>query len=529
MTDRWPGEPVSFAGAGLRRLIGGWRYSDPTATAVTVGAESVSYAQLLERAEALATRLQHAGAEPGNLVGVVVDRSCESVVAILGTLMSGAGYVPIAADLPDDRVSAIVADSGVRLVTGIDGRVRLATGAPYVPFEDAQPDRAAGVALPVSNPDDAAYAIFTSGSTGTPKGVVVAHRALAHSTMARFGRYPEPGVYLTLAPLSIDAAIAGLFFALAAGGHLVLPDDDEVRDAQLLAELLVRVQATHIDGLPSQYATLMQFHPESLVTLRCVILGGEALPHAVVRQHLMLNPTARLFNEYGPTEATVWATTHACGPHENGPEIPIGTAYPGVRVRVLTGNLTLAAPDEIGEIYISGLTLARGYLARPAQTAERFVAEANPHRAGERMYRTGDLGRTDDTGRVYYHGRGDRLVKVRGFRVELDEIQLRLLEHTDVVNAAVVACRRAAGVRLVAVVALADGSPVTARELSGFVAQRLPAYMRPAVWRRVPAIPVTTNGKVDMRLLEREAATIGTPLDVDSKEAQWLTMRDRRT
>jgi amino acid adenylation domain-containing protein len=506
-----PDDPVSFSGAGLHELIGSWRTSRPTALAVTAGSESLTYAQLLEKAEALAGRLRRVGAGPDSLVGVVVDRSYAAVVGILGTLLSGAGYVAVDAELPDERIGSIVADSAMRVVTGVDGQVRRATGATYVPI-DGPPTRNAGTSLPVPHPNQAAYAIFTSGSTGAPKGVVVSHAALARSTMARFGRYPKPGVYLTLAPLSTDSAVAGLFFTLAAGGHLVLPDEDEVRDAQLLADLVVRTQVSHIDGLPSQYAMLLRFHPESLATLRCVILGGEALPSPVVRQHLALNPAARLHNEYGPTEATVWATMHTCGPEDCGSDIPIGTPYPGVRVQVLADDLTEAAPDEVGEIYISGRSLALGYLARPSLTAERFVAKVGPDGAGERMYRTGDLGRTDDRGRVYYHGRRDRLVKVRGFRVELDELELRLLEHTDVVNAAVVACPGATGVRLVAHVALADGSALTARELSTFVARRLPAYMRPAVWRRHPAIPVTATGKVDLRLLEREATTIGTDL-----------------
>ncbi|MGW2317438.1 amino acid adenylation domain-containing protein [Streptomyces sp. NPDC001680] len=487
----------------------------PDVVAVSAQGESLTYAQLVARARRLGRELMRAGAGPDSFVGVVVDRSADAVVALLGTLFAGAAYVPVAADLPEDRVRLIASDAALRLVTGVDPGVARAVGAVFVPVDagsDAGPAGANGYEPPRVHPDQAAYAIFTSGSTGRPKGVVISHRSVVGSTLARFGVYPEPSAYAVLAPLTIDAAAAGLYFTLAAGGRVVIPDEEEIRDPQLLADLLVGERVSHLDGLPSQYATLLRFHPATAAGLRCVIVGGEALPHPLVQQHLAEVPEVELHNEYGPTESTVWATTHRCTPSDSGPHVPIGTAVAGLRAEVLTDELRPADPGETGEIWLSGPGLARGYLARAALTAERFTAHPDPRRPGERMYRTGDLGHIDEAGEVVYHGRCDYLVKVRGFRVELGEIEARLLEHPGVLDAVVVPHTGVTGVRLVAVTVLDPDAPVGARALSAFAARRLPAYMLPALWRRVDTLPVAAGGKVDRLRLQTEATTVGSAL-----------------
>ncbi len=497
----------------LHELVTAQAVASPDAVAVTAGAESVTYTQLLGRAHRLARGLRAAGAAPDGYVGVAVDRSVDAVVAVLGTLLSGAAYVPIAADLPADRIRTIAADAGLRIVTGVAKQVAVAASTVFVPLDGgAYGDHDDCDEPGLLHPDRAAYAIFTSGSTGHPKGVVVSHRSAVGSTLTRFGVYPRPSVYAMLAPLTIDAAVAGLYFTLAAGGHLVIPDEEEIRDPQLLADLLVDKRVSHLDGLPSQYAALLRFHPEAAAGLRCVVLGGEALPYPLARQHLAEASDTELHNEYGPTESTVWATHHRCTEDDAGPHTPIGPGIPGLRAEVLTDTLRPAAPGEVGEIWLSGPGLARGYLNRSALTAERFVAHPAPRVLGERMYRTGDLGHVDEGGELVYHGRRDHLVKVRGYRVELGEVEACLRAHPELLDAVVVPHTSVTGVRLVAVTVPTPGSRVGARALSAFAAGRLPVYMLPSLWRRIEALPVTANGKVDRLLLQSTATVVGEPL-----------------
>ncbi|WP_063733393.1 amino acid adenylation domain-containing protein [Streptomyces sp. RTd22] len=495
---------------GLHDLVTARARSAPEAVAVTLGPASVGYGDLLDRAERLARRLCEAGVRPGDFVGVAVDRSLDAVTGLLGVLLSGAAYVPIAAELPGERIRAIADDANIGVVTGSGARVAEAIPARWIPADGTGPGDGE---LPGSAPDRPAYAIFTSGSTGRPKGVVVPHRAVVASTLTRFGVYPYDDVtYLMLAPLSIDAAVAGLFFTLAAGGRVVIPTAEEVLDPLLLAELVRDHAVSHLDGLPSQYAALLRFHPELLTGLRCVITGGESLHHAVVHEHMTALPDTLLFNEYGPTESTVWATVHRCTEADAGPLVPIGPPISGVRATVRAADLSLAEPGDLGEIYLGGAGLAWSYLGRPALTAERFVADPDPRFPGERMYRTGDLGHMTPDGELVFQGRTDNLVKVRGFRVELGELEAHLLQHPDLLDAAVVPHTTATGLRLVAVVEFAPGRSAGGRALSAFLADRLPAYMLPTRWRQVPELPRTGNGKVDRRLLRESATTVGAEL-----------------
>ncbi|WP_179892235.1 amino acid adenylation domain-containing protein [Streptomyces sp. rh34] len=515
---RRTGRPAPTPGAGLHDLVLAAASREPSAPAVTVAGVSMSFGELVGAAEQLADELRRAGVSAGDFVGVAADRTAETIVGLLGVLIAGAAYVPVPVDLPADRMRVIAEEADLRVVvTGQDGRLAEHTGAVRVPVARAAggPPLLSGVGRPSPGPDRPAYAIFTSGSTGRPKGVVVDHRAAVASTLTRFDVYPHDAVtYLMLAPLSIDAAVAGLYFTLSCGGRLVLPTAEESLDPELLSELVLREGVTHLDGLPSQYASLLRFHSAALRDVRCVVLGGEYLPHPLLREHLAAGLDAELFNEYGPTEGTVWSTVHRCTEEDAGPLVPIGAPIAGVRARVLTDTLAHAAPGTVGEIYLGGAGLAQGYLGRPGRTAERFVADPDPHFPGQRMYRTGDLGELTAEGELIYHGREDQLVKVRGFRVELAEIEARLLEHAGVVEAAVVPHAGPTGLRLVAVVASAAPEAPGARALAVFMRERLPGYMVPALWRRVDALPVTANGKVDRTLLTSLATTVGTALPV---------------
>jgi amino acid adenylation domain-containing protein len=514
MLDNYPVPPGHELGAAtelgaptrLHDLVLAGANADPDAVAVTAGAVSMTYRELVSRSCALAAALQRAGAGPGTFVGVAADRSLSTVAGFLGVLLCGAAYVPLARDLPRARARQIAAEAGISLLTGPVDPGDAPFPALVVPPPGQEAD---GYTPPAVDAGEAAYVIFTSGSTGGPKGIVIPHVAAVHSTLARFEVYPhESMTYLVSAPLTIDAAVAGLYFTFAAGGRVVLPTAEDALDPRSLADLIVREAVTHLDMLPSHYAAMLEYHAEYLRSVRCVILGGDALPFGLMRRHLALAGHAELYNEYGPTEATVWSTWHRCSEADAGSLVPIGQPPGRARVKVLTSKL-VPTQGEPGEIYVSGPGLARGYLGPVSRTAERFVPDPDPRFPGERMYRTGDLGRLDANGALVFLGRADDLVKVRGFRVEPGEVEARLLEHPDLRDAVVVGHQTAAGCRLAAIVVLEPTGALGSRALSAFLAERLPSYMVPSLWRRAESLPITPVGKVDRARLTREVLMTG--------------------
>ena len=475
----------------------GRRYSDRIA--LTIGGTDVTYREVLGRAGRLAGMLTNRGAGPGTFVAAVVDRSPEAVIAMIGATLSGAAYIPLDIGAPRSRMREIMGQAEVGLLTGAapDGLAQeLGSAGVPVPVMSGPVDGEASIA---PTPTDPAYVIFTSGSTGRPKGVVVPHRAVVNSTMARFRVFPsETMSYLMLAPLTFDAAVAGLYFTLAAGGRLIMPTADEARDPGLIAGLVTRHQVTHLDGVPSQYAAVLEFHPVQLQGLRCVVVAGEALAQGLVRRHAAALPDVPLFNEYGPTEGTVWSTVHRCEPDDQGPYAPIGEPVDGVEVMVLGEDRQPVPIGETGEIAIAGVQLADGYLGQPELTAARFVP--HPHLPDQRIYLTGDRGRWDAHGRLVYAGRSGTMVKIRGFRVEVGEVEGWLRSEPDVVDAVVLPEEFAGTTRLVAVVVRSGPGVTNTRALPALrtrLAEHVPTYMVPSLWHEVERIPLTPNGKID--------------------------------
>jgi amino acid adenylation domain-containing protein len=475
--------------------------ASPGDVAVVCGDEHVTRGELHAWAGRIAARLTAAGVRPGDRVGVLAERSAAMVAAVLGTVRTGAAYVPVDPANPDERVAAVLSDAQVSAVVvtgGAEERVA-PLGAALVTADDPAV-RHEGEALPLADtePGDAAYLIYTSGSTGAPKGVVVEHGQLAASTLARRQVYPGAPVFLLLSPLAFDSSAAGLWGTLTAGGRLVVAGPDEFRDPEALLRLVERHAVTHLLCVPSLYDTLLaaaeRLGTSRLASLTTVITAGEALPETLLRRHVRtLGGRSSLVNEYGPTEATVWASFRR---FEDAGPVDIGGPVPGARLYVLDGAGRLVPPGITGELHIGGAGVSRGYHGRPDATSRAFLAD--PFAGGDaRMYRTGDLVRWNRAGALEFLGRRDNQVKIRGHRVETDAVEAALRDCPGVREAVVVP--DAAGTKLTGfVVTDAPDTLPSAREQ---LARSLPEAAVPSRLRALTVLPVTVNGKADRAAL----------------------------
>ncbi|CAM5226456.1 hypothetical protein GCM10010329_46680 [Streptomyces spiroverticillatus] len=478
--------------------------------AVESASTSLTYGQLADLVNRLARRLIADGLGPGDLVGISVPRGTDQVVAALAVTTAGAGYVPLDPGYPTALLRHMAADSGLRtlLHTGpvpvdVTGLRTVDLAAP-----DPDPDAEDRPAVPVADAqrrrplraDDTAYVIYTSGSAGTPKGVVIPHAGMAALAEAQqHWIAPGPGDrVLQWASFNFDAGFWDLTLALLSGATLVLTDDRAVLPGEELRRTLIDRRISHAVLPP---VALTATDPDGVLPGGVVLSTGDSCTPALVARWA---PGRRMFNGYGPTEMTVGVTM--AGPVRPGEPVSIGEPWPGNEVRVLDVDLQPCQYGEEGELYLVGEGEALGYLNRPALTAERFVAD--PYGApGSRMYRSGDLGYLDKDGPLYFTGRADRQVKLRGFRVELGEVEAALESCAEVRLGAVVVTGEVDSARLVAfVVPGTDRSEGLAEELRGVLAARLPAHMVPSRIEVVATLPMTSNGKIDRRVLAERAA-----------------------
>ncbi|MEU1212539.1 amino acid adenylation domain-containing protein [Streptomyces sp. NPDC005790] len=478
----------------------------PDAPAVRDAGTTLTYAELDARAETLARHLAARGIGPEDRIAVALPRTHDLVVALLGVLKAGAAYVPLDPDYPAQRLSYMLDDARPRLLLttpaihrGLpDSQVPHLYAGDLTESPAAAPSGAARALLP-AHP---AYVIYTSGSTGRPKGVVVTHRgagAMARTQSTRLRVGPGSRV-LHMASVSFDAAFWELCMGLLSGACLEIDERDALLPGPTLAALVRERGITHLTLPPAALAVMP---PGSVPAGTTMVLAGEACPPALV--HAWARDRF-LVNAYGPTETTVCATMstfqHADGPLAPGRTVPIGVPVNGTRVHVLDGRLAPVAPGVVGELYVSGEGVARGYHGRAALTATRFVADPFD-RSGGRMYRTGDLVRWTADGELVYVSRVDDQVKLRGFRIELGEIEAALTALPGVAAAcAVVREDRPGDRRLVAYTVPADGTAGPDEgEVRAHLAATLPAHMAPSAHVRLDVLPVTPNGKTDRRAL----------------------------
>jgi len=483
----------------------------PDRTAVEFGGCELSYRELNGRSNQLASHLRSLGVGPEVLVAVYMERSAEMVVAVLGVLKAGAAYLPLDLTYPKERLDFMLEDAGVSVLLTQErlagqfaerqARV-VSVDADWADIASHDERDADGGA----RPENAAYVIYTSGSTGRPKGVVVPHRGVVNYlswSAAAYGAGEGAGSPVH-SPLGFDLTVTSLFTPLLAGRSTVLLTEEEGVEG-LAATLRERGDYSLVKITPSHLEVLNQMlSPEQLRgTARALIIGGEALSGETLHAWRTHAPGVRLVNEYGPTETVVGCCTYEVAEADSfAGAVPIGRPIANTQLYVLDAYLRPVPAGVAGELYIGGDGLARGYLGRPALTAERFLPNPFAPTPGARMYKTGDLTRHLPEGGIEYLGRTDHQVKVRGFRVELGEIEAALWRHEAVREAAVVARQDTPGdTRLVAYVVPQQGGEFAPQELRNALRESLPDYMVPSAFVTLRALPLTPNGKVDRAAL----------------------------
>jgi len=477
--------------------------SVPNACAVATKQQVITYEELDRRSNQMAHYLRERGVRSGRLVGVCCERSIDMAVILLGVWKAGGAYLPLDPTLPHTRLSDMIYGSGLSvLVTQLAFRSRLpAFDGMVVDLDLDGPSISACIDAPLTSlagKTDLAYVMYTSGSTGTPKGVAVTHGNVAQSTWAREVYYGKPVErFLFTSSLAFDSSVIGLCWTWCTGGSLVIPGEDEQGDVDVLIDLVARHRITHVAWGPAWHALMLQRMSRATgESLRTVIVGGEVLPAELVARHYELLPHAVLYNEYGPTEATVWSMVYRTSVQGGEGSVPIGREIPGADIFLLDERMRPVSTGETGEIYIGGAGVAQGYWNDPVMTAACFL----PRLDGKpgRLYKTGDLGSRRSDGLLEFVGRRDRQIKLRGFRIEPEEIESVLRTVPGISDAAVV-CRElpAGDVGLVAYVTPSAGGMLVPGDVRKALLPKLPPYMLPSAVVVLPGLPKHSNGKVD--------------------------------
>jgi amino acid adenylation domain-containing protein len=511
--------PDSRAPDCLHEMVAQTTRRSPAAIAVSFDGREMTYAELDRRADVVAYRLQCLGVGRDSIVAVLLDRSADLVVAMLGVLKAGGAFMPLDPAQPANRVAAMLTHAPdvpvcvthrrhLEHLAGFTGH-RLCLDVPSTPITENALDVPVTAAVPAgTTADSLAYVIHTSGSTGMPKGTLNTHRGIRNVLLwmqANYRLTAEDRV-LHHTPVTFDAAVAEIFLPLIAGARLVIARPEGHKDPAYLVRIIAEQSITQVVHVVPSILRSLLAEPAltSCAALRRVTCGGEALPHELA-QRFLATLDAELWNEYGPAEAAITVTRFHCKRGASGPRVPIGRPIANIRIRLLDANLQPVPVGVPGELFIGGAGVGRGYLNQPAATADRFVADpfgGDTKNPGRLLYRTGDLARYLPDGNIEYLGRLDDQVEIRGVRIEPGEVEAALDKHPGVRESAVVAGNDGRGnTRLVAHVVMAGEPAPTTAELRRFLIEWLPAAMVPAVFQATGALPRTPGGKVDRRAL----------------------------
>ena len=490
----------------------------PEAIALVHGEREMTYGELNRRANRLATHLHGLGVGPDVPVAICVEPGFEMLVGLLSVLKAGGAYVPVAPDLPLERLRFLLADTRAPFLL-TEARRAVAwpeLQARLVVIDTDQPEvSSAGESgpRPRVDADHLAYIIYTSGSTGVPKGVMVPHREICNTLHWRQFAFPLSPADRILQTFSFtfDASLWELFGPLLAGARLVLTERAVARDSATLVRLVASHGITAMQTIPSRLRLLLAERDlEGCRSLRYVLCGGESMP-VELKEQFFSRLGAKLHNLYGPTETSLDATAWECRPGDCR-VVPIGGPIANKRLYVLDEHLCPVPVGIPGELYVGGAGVARGYLGNTALTAARFLADPFSPEPGSRMYRTGDLCRWRDDGVLLFLGRVDEQIKMRGYRIEPGEIEASLCGHPDVREAAVVAREDLPGEqRLVAYLVASGTKTPGSEELRRYLRSRLPEYMVPSIFVRLPDLPRTGTGKLNRRALPAPALAVSAP------------------
>jgi len=481
----------------------------PEASGLVSDDLELTYAELNRVANRLAHLLRRRGLVSNGCVGVCIERSAEAIIALLGILKAGGAYVPLNPEHPIVRLKLQLAECNAAfLITrnSVSGE-SLEFGGDIIDFER---DRAELLAEPDTNPSSIntaaslAYVIYTSGSSGVPKGVAVSHQALINYTQFILGRLHVKGPlhFGNVSTITADLGNTCIFPALVSGGCLHLISYDVAMEGALFSKYVTKRPIDVLKIVPSHLNALLGSEPRGdILPRKYLILGGEALSWELVDRISKTNSTCEIINHYGPTETTVGSLTFTIEPHEAPTQsltVPIGKPIANTSVYILDPHLRLMPTGVAGELYIGGAGLASGYVNQPVETAVRFIPSPFSDEPGARVYRTGDLTRYLRDGNIEFLGRIDHQVKVRGFRVELAEIEAVLLRHSQVRQAVVMAEEASAdNQRLLGYVVASGSKALGIDDLRSFLGQHLPGYMIPSTFIFLKTMPLTSNGKID--------------------------------
>ncbi len=482
---------------------------NPDNTAIALEGRRLSYRMVQQQSDKLAFFLRKTHqVGPNDLIGLMMERSEWAIIAILGILKSGAGYVPIDLDYPQQRKAFMVAETQLKTLIVLSGQLdeAAAYGVPVCAL-DLEMEQWQAPATPenaVRNPKDLAYVIFTSGSTGKPKGVMVEEASLLNYLFYSLDAYlpgEQPFSFPLFTSLAFDLTQTSIFLSLLSGGTLTI---EKSNDPDIALENITQNPVVNAIKLTPSHLNFLEGKPNS--EIRVAIVGGEQMEKQHVAILKAMNPDIRIYNEYGPTEATIGCTVYEISDPEQ--QVLIGKPIANTQIFILNDAGELAPKGVPGEIYIGGECLARGYLNRPDLTAERFIVNPHAPDTGSRIYRTGDIGRWLRDGNLEYRGRKDNQVKIRGYRIELGEIESILAAAEGVKSCALVAKPAPSGGLRLAAYVVAEPA-CQKNQLLEYLSDKLPDYMIPAIWEMLDELPLTDAGKIDRKaLVDRSTAPL---------------------
>jgi pyochelin synthetase len=491
----------------LHELFADRMLQQPDNIAVIAADKSLTYRELSDRANSLGCRLRQLGAQPNQLIGVVMEKGWEQIVAAIGILASGAAYVPIAPDLPPERLQYLLKHSDIQIVltqSWLDDKLPWDESIQRISIDTT--DLTTEITAPLEfaqTPDDLAYVIYTSGSTGLPKGVMVTHRNVANVVVYTNQRFQvgSSDRMLALTALNHDLSVYDIFGLLAAGGSIVIPDARLVKDPNHWAELIQREHVTLWNSVPPMMEMLVNAVGDTPFTtnLRLAILGGDWLPLALPDRIRAVVPAIELLSIGGPTETTIWNIGYQIGAVDpSWKSIPYGKPMANAKYYILNAALNDCPIWVAGQMYCAGVQVAKGYWRDKERTKANFIIHP---RTGERLYGTGDRGRYLPDGTIEILGRVDFQIKLRGYRIEAGEVEAALMQHPAVQTAIVKVIGDSQQARLVAYIVSGRSDVPTVEELSDSLGRKLPDYMVPSSFMFLDALPLSVNGKVDRQAL----------------------------